>query len=160
MFPLLVSAKGFGCSLAKAVGFSPQRSTHPRIATAAASLMQWRPLSLSPQEARRIAGKQHGPRHIFPEVGRVVLMPEPARDELGYWKDKKGTGRLRGLSNRYSRDGEEVLQVTLRSWLLRWIRHRLVGFRRVALSFFACDPFDASASSMATTALATAAAAS
>ncbi len=45
----------------------------------------------------------------MPEVSRVVLMPEPARDELGYWKDKKGTGRLRGLSNRYSREGEEVL---------------------------------------------------
>ena len=160
MFPLLVSTNGFGCSLAKAVGLSQQRSTHPRVATAAASLLQWQPLSLSPREARCIAAKQHGPRHLMPEVSRVVLMPEPARDELGYWKDKKGTGRLRGLSNRYSREGEEVLQVALRSWLLLWIRRRLIGFRRVALSFFACDPFDSSASAMATAALAAAAAAS
>lgn len=89
--------------------------------------------------------KSHAPRHVFPELGRAMLMPKPPRDELGYWKGRAGSGRMSSNSNRYSREAEEFLQVSLRSLVLRWIRARFAPGSRPPLAHFAADPFDTSA---------------
>ena len=94
--------------------------------------------------ARCLVNRKHGPRHVLPELGRVLLLPKPARDELGYWKVRNSRGRLGDLSNRYSREGEEFLQIRLRALLLRWVWSRLSGFCRVPLAHFAA-PLSAAA---------------
>ena len=127
MFMGNVNAAGKLESLQRASGWGTARATDARTVTSVAHLLTWQPLGLSKAAARKIAEAKHGPRHIFPELGRVAMLPLPARYELGYWKGKAGGGgRLGALPNRYSRDGERLCQRMLRSFLLRWVRARLV----------------------------------
>ena len=76
----------------------------------------------------------------MPELSRVMMLPGPAGDELGRWKEQGG--RMRRLSNRYSRDGERVLQVYLRAYVAQWVNRRLRetdcgALERVKLQHFA-----------------------
>ena len=132
-------ASEFGMPAGVASDGSPvdRRASPARLASSVCYLLCWSPLSLTHAEARRLVQRKHGPRHVFPELGRVLLLPKPARDELGYWKVRNSRGRLGDLSNRYSREGEEFLQIRLRALLLRWVRSRLPAFRRVPLAHFA-----------------------
>lgn len=142
----LGSGSRFASEFATLSGGSPvdSRATPALMASSVCYLLCWSPLSLSRADARRLVGRKHGPRHVLPELGRVLLLPKPARDELGYWKVRNSRGRLGDLSNRYSREGEEFLQIRLRALLLRWIRSRLPEFRRVPLAHFAA-PLSAAA---------------
>ena len=72
------------------------------------------------------------------------MLPEPARDLLGYWKGN-ASRRLTSQSNRYSRDGERVLQYWLRSLILRWISTRLPPFEKRPLEAFTASLLDVAA---------------
>ena len=140
MFQSLALSNGSAGSLPWADGWGPacDRATPARIVTALAWLFQWAPLSLTPSEARSAAQSKHAPRHVMPELGRLLMLPAPARKELGYWGGKgRPSGRLSQLENRYSREAEEVLQVLLRAYIMRWVRSRLLLFSRQPLAFFA-----------------------
>ena len=138
MFMGMLNGSRRVCSLPTAAEWTSTRATPARIISAFTHLFQWYPLSYSREMARRVARKKHGPRHFLPELGRVVVLPQPARDELGYWKGVCGSrGRIGQNSNRYSRDGEVYLQNKLRSYLLLWIRSRFPAvFARLPLDHF------------------------
>ena len=130
MFMGVRGANGKVASLKQAVAWDSDVSTPARLISALVFCLQLQPLGMANADARVIAEKLHGPRHVIPESGRAMLLPQPARDELGYWKVKrKGSsgGRMTGLSNRYSRDAERVLQVMLRGFILGWVRQRAVA---------------------------------
>lgn len=120
MFLELVDAEGKPCGLHEAVSFGASPARPDRLAASLAYLMTWAPLSYPAATAKDIAAGKHGPRHTLPEIARVMGMPAEARDELGRWKGSGG--RLQRHANRYSREGERLLQVLLRSRLVRRIR--------------------------------------
>ena len=117
------------------VQWGSAKSSPSRITTGMAFLLQWAPLSLTASEARKVAAKQHTYRHVVPELSRVMAMAPAARDETGYWKEKRG--RLNRKSNRYSRSAERVLQSTIRKCVLQWVRRRFTPGTRPALEHFA-----------------------
>ena len=129
MFPSLVDLQGKPANLAGAVAFSAAEPSVPiseaRLATSLAYLLTFRPVALPPPEARVVARRKHGPRHVFPELGRCMGLPAPLRDELGRWKE--AGGRLRRMANRYSREAERLLQVRVRLRVARWIQTRAVN---------------------------------
>ena len=147
IFMQMLDSGGRNCGLRRAVSWGTDRSSPGCLKSTISYLLQFAPLSLSREEADRVAARQHGPRHIVPELGRVAMLPVPARDELGYWKDRRNSkGRIGQNSNRYSRDGEQVLQDGLRSFLLRRVRDRVTDpCARYRLEEFAAEPTDGSA---------------
>jgi hypothetical protein len=138
MFPA-VGSTGSPTSLAYASTWMQGRATPSLLATSISYLLQMAPLSLSVTDAREIVGRLHGPRHVLPELARVMMLPEAARYELGYWKRCGSHGRIASMPNRYSRDGERVLQIHLRSLILRWVRRRLTTFRSASLESFSAS---------------------
>jgi hypothetical protein len=122
MFPALVDEAGRAASMPKACGFGCGRASESRLCTSLAYLLTFSPLSMSPDEARVVARRRHGPRHTLPEVARVFGVPLVFRDELGRWKLQGG--RLNRLSNGYSRDAERLLQITLRDAIMKWLFSR------------------------------------
>ena len=118
-----------------AVQWGSARSSPSRITTGMAFMLQWAPLNLTASEARSVAAKQHTYRHVVPELSRVMAMAPAARDETGYWKDKRG--RLNRKSNRYSRSAERILQSTIRKSVLQWVHRRFTPGTRPALEHFA-----------------------
>jgi hypothetical protein len=122
MFPALVDEAGRAASLPKACGFGCGRASESRLCTSLAYLLTFSPLSMSPDEARVVARRKHGPRHTLPEIARILGVPLVFRDELGRWKLQGG--RLNRLSNRYSRDAERLLQASLRDAIMRWLSSR------------------------------------
>jgi len=138
---LVSSASGAAVSLPAAarggVTWDSQAMSEARLVTGLSWLLQWSPLNLPPEEARRVARRKHGPRHVVPELGRVLLFPEPTRKELGYWKGRGGQGRISSLPNRYSRQAEAALQIVLRSHIWSTVRRVSTSFARVPLTFFA-----------------------
>lgn len=143
MLPNLLTAAGHAAPLQHAVRFDPtQRMSKARLVTSVAWLLMLPPLRLPRCEARAIVQRQHGPRHVLPEVARVVGWPEAARNEIGMWADGGQRRRMGSMSNRYSREGEAVLQISLRRQLLAWIRSRAPDVPRPALQSFAAQPAD------------------
>ena len=136
MFPVLLSVSGAVASLPTAVTCVHGRSSDGRLVAAVAYLLEWAPLSLARKEARAVAKRKHGPRHTLPELARVMMLPEPARDLIGYWKGRPSQ-RLSSQSNRYSRGGERILQFWLRSLLLQWIAKHLPRCERRPLQALA-----------------------
>jgi hypothetical protein len=144
MFMSIVNAAGDVVSLPSATetcDWGSERSSDYRLSTAIAFLFTLPPISLSKPAAKEMASRKHAARHVFPELGRVGGIGATARDELGYWK---GTaGRLGRFSNRYSREGERILQSVLREYIMRHIRSRLavcsagVHSARPPLEYFA-----------------------
>jgi len=120
MFTEVVGPDGRACSLATAARFGSNRARPEHLTSSLAFLFTWSPLSYPADRAKAVAAGRHGPRHVLPEVARVMGMPAAARDELGRWKD--GGGRLQRHSNRYSREGERLMQLTLRMRLVHRIR--------------------------------------
>ena len=151
MFPPLVSGRGKPASLELAVGYGDvrERSTPARLLSAFVFLFMFAPLGYSRAEARRVAGKKHAPRHVLPELMRVRLMPEPARDEVGRWKGRLGR-RITSQANRYSRKGERILQILLRAYVLRHVCtvQRAGPLVRLPLEAFAVAPGDLGSASM------------
>ena len=113
------------------------RSSPARIITGISFLLQWALLSLTAIEARSIASKKHALRHVIPELSRIMGVSSAARDETGYWKDKRG--RLNQKSNRYSRSAERILQCAIRKCVLRWVRERFTPGTRPRLEHFAAN---------------------
>lgn len=146
LFPALLDSHGNERSLAKAVRWGTSPAAPRRLSASLADIFQGPPLSLSPAEACKIGGRRHGPRHTLPEVARVAGMAAAAREEIGRWKSSKG--RLNALSNRYSREGERVLQCQLRAQLLRWIAQRAGSDLHAELEVFVATQaeFDAATS--------------
>lgn len=120
MFMELIRGDGQPCALDAAVAFGVRRARPHHLSATLAYLLTWTPLSFSPQAAAAVASGRHGPRHTLPEVARVLGMPAEARDELGRWKSNGG--RLQRHANRYSRRGECLMQLLLRSRLVRRVR--------------------------------------
>lgn len=139
MFPCLLDGEGRDVGLGRAVSASATaRAADAKLITSITVLLTLPPLLLSKAEARSVAPRKHGPRHIFPEIGRMMGLPEAARNELDLWASlpKGGTA----LPNRYSRDAERLLSKLLRSLVLRHIRSRMPSFQRVGLDHFATSP--------------------
>jgi hypothetical protein len=128
MLMSIVDAAGEAVSLPSATEtcqWGHERSSDCRLAMALAFLFTMAPISLSKPAAKEMASRKHAARHVFPELGRVCGIGATARDELGCWK---GTaGRLGRFSNRYSREGERILQSVLREYLMRHVRGRLAA---------------------------------
>lgn len=120
MFLELVDPSGALCTLGSATAFGTAPASPERLAASLAFLLTWAPLAYPSAKSKKVAAGKHGPRHTLPEIARVMGMPAEARDELGRWKT--GGGRLQRHSNRYSREGERLLQVILRLRLVQRIK--------------------------------------
>ena len=141
LFMGMLSQHGRPTSLAHAARWADAVSTPAYVVTSAAYLLTWAPLHMDPRAARSVVEKRHGPRHILPEIARVALLPHTIRQELGYWIG--GGGRMSSMQNRYSRDGERVLQRRLRALLFRHVAERLQAAgtplgAAVPIEFFRC----------------------
>ena len=150
MFMQMVDSKGKACALDKAYCYGTTRASPAHIVASIAWLLTWTPLCMSWEEAKKAVKKQHSARHVVAELGRVLLMPKEARDELGRWK-VKGYGRLSSLSNRYSRSAERIVQISLRRWVWQWVKHCLsmsadkYSIQRFPLEHFGSTPTEGSA---------------
>lgn len=122
LFPAVCDANGHEVHVARATQWGVSPASPRQLSASIADLLQLAPLKLSRAAACKAGGRRHGPRHTLPEVARVAGMAATAREEIGRWKSSRG--RLNTLSNRYSRDGERILQCQLRAQLLRWIALR------------------------------------
>jgi len=139
MFPRLIDERGREVSLERAVAACPSaRAASSQLETTVTYLLTLPPLNLPRAEARQLASRKHGPRHIFPELARVMGLPLSARNELGLWAETRN--RLQTMPNRYSRDAERLLSKVLRGMILRHIRARLPSFQRVTLQHFVSSP--------------------
>mmetsp|Transcript_23861 Transcript_23861/g.59265 ORF Transcript_23861/g.59265 Transcript_23861/m.59265 type:complete len:457 (+) Transcript_23861:1016-2386(+) len=86
MFPQLLDACGKPAALERAVAACPTaRASGAQLETSVTFLLTLPPMSLSRAEARKIASRKHGPRHLMPEVARVLGLPVSARHEIGMW---------------------------------------------------------------------------
>lgn len=139
MFPRLVNAEGKEVGAERAIAADPTaRASDAQLVTSITYVLTLPPLSLSRAEARSIASHKHGPRHLLPEVGRVLGLPAPARHELGMWAGvTKGRG---AMANRYARDAERLLSRQLRSIVLCHIRSRVNGVNRITLAHLTASP--------------------
>lgn len=149
LFPSLLDRHGRETSLARAASWGSTPAEPRRLSASLADIFQLPPLALKRADACKMGGKRHGPRHTLPEVARVAGMAAAAREEIGRWKSAKG--RLNTLSNRYSREGERILQCQLRAQLLRWIAQRAGADLRAPLEAFVATQaeFDAATASSA-----------
>ena len=143
MFMGWCDARGRACGVQKACTWASVRVTPARLVSALAWLLTWQQLGMTMEEARLRVKKEHAARHFIPELGRVMMLPAPARDELGRWKVMGG--RMRRLSNRYSRAGERIMQITLRTVVSQWICLRLRDTNCGALERVPLEHFVASA---------------
>lgn len=139
MFPQLLDATGREVALERAVIACPTaRASGPQLETTVMYLLTLPPLRLSKRDARSVAMRKHGPRHMLPEIARVMGLPVSARHELGHWAGS--TSRLRTMPNRYSRDAERLLSSVLRGIILRHIRSRMPRFQRIELRQLVATP--------------------
>lgn len=147
LFPALLDTQGKAVSIRRARSWGAGPADPRHLAASLADLFQQSPLALPHAEACMLGSKRHGPRHTLPEVARVAGMAAAAREEIGRWRSSKG--RLNTLSNRYSREGERILQCRLRSQLLRWIALKAGGDLSAPLEAFVASQaeFDAATSS-------------
>ncbi|KAL1524216.1 hypothetical protein AB1Y20_019124 [Prymnesium parvum] len=76
MFPRLIDERGREVSLERAVAACPSaRAASSQLETTVTYLLTLPPLNLPRAEARQLASRKHGPRHIFPELARVMGLP-------------------------------------------------------------------------------------
>lgn len=120
MFLSMVDDNGRSCNVTRAVAWGASCATDAVLCSSLTAMLTWQPIGLLPTTALHVAKRKHGPRHTMVEFARAMCMPVSARDELGRWEEQGG--RMRRLSNRYSREAEATLQIRLRARVLQRVR--------------------------------------
>lgn len=149
LFPAALDARGREVPISRAVRWGDAPATPRHLSASIADILHLEPLALPRAEACKLGGRRHGPRHTLPEIARVAGMAAAAREEIGRWKSSRG--RLNTLSNRYSRDGERILQCQLRGQLLQWIALRAGRDLHAPLEAFVATQAELDAATAAST---------